>query len=141
MLIYYVASSLPRRGTGESRTSAIYVFTGLTVWQPVQRDRGRTERPPILAQRRDRQEESTCPARSSPLAHRRYSALFNFVIQLAILIVAALTIRGLVLDSRLLYLPAALAVTLVWAPPRSGALRGRCGTAGRTRSGRQLRSR
>ncbi|WP_418606715.1 ABC transporter permease [Georgenia sp. SUBG003] len=112
LLIYYVAIG---RFLGAERAIpdfAIYVFTGLTVWQ-LFNEIVANGTASILAND-GIVKKIYLPREIFPLATVG-SALFNFVIQLAILIVAALTIRGLVLDSRLLYLPAALAVTLVWA--------------------------
>lgn len=112
LLIYYVAIG---RFLGAERAIpdfAIYVFTGLTVWQ-LFNEIVANGTASILAND-GIVKKIYLPREIFPLASVG-SALFNFVIQLTILIVAALAIRGLVLDSRLLYLPAALIVTVVWA--------------------------
>lgn len=112
LFIYYVAIG---RFLGAERAIpdfAVYVFTGLTVWQ-LFNEIVANGTASILAND-GIVKKIYLPREIFPLASVG-SALFNFVIQLAILIVAALAIRGLVLDAGLLYLPAALAVTLVWA--------------------------
>ncbi len=111
LAIYYLAIG---RVLGAERAIpdfAIYVFAGITAWtlfaEIVQ---GGTAS--ILANS-GIVKKIYLPREIFPLSVVG-SAIFNFLIQLGILLVAALLVRGLVLDERLVYLPVALLVILTW---------------------------
>ncbi|WP_324650843.1 ABC transporter permease [Georgenia sp. H159] len=111
LAIYYLAIG---RVLGADRAIpdfAIYVFAGITAWtlfaEIVQ---GGTAS--ILANS-GIVKKIYLPREIFPLSVVG-SAVFNFLIQLGILVVAAALVRGLVLDERLLYLPLALLVILAW---------------------------
>lgn len=111
LLIYYVAIG---RFLGAERAIpdfAVYVFTGLTVWQLfneiVASGTG------SIISNAGIIKKIYLPREIFPLSSVG-SALFNFTVQLGILVVAAVVIRGLIVDRRLLFLPLALAVVVVW---------------------------
>lgn len=111
LLIYYVAIG---RVLGAERAIpdfAIYVFAGLTAWQLFAEiiQNGTAS---ILANS-GIVKKIYLPREIFPLSVVG-SAVFNFVIQLCILIVAALLVRGLIVDERLLFLPLAMLVILAW---------------------------
>lgn len=111
LLIYYIAIG---RFLGAERSIpdfAVYVFTGLTVWQLFNEIvSGGTG---SILSNGGIVKKIYLPREIFPLASVG-SALFNFMIQFGILLVAALLIRGLIFDKRLLYLPLSLAVVVVW---------------------------
>lgn len=111
LLIYYVAIG---RFLGAERAIpdfAIYVFTGLTVWQ-LFNEIVSTGTGSILANG-GIIKKTYLPREIFPLAGVG-SALVNFSIQFGILVVAAVGLRGLIWDERLLYVPLGLAVVVVW---------------------------
>lgn len=112
LLIYYLVIG---RVLGASRSIpdfAVYIFTGLTVWQLVSEILSTTTASMIANSGIIK--KTHLPREIFPLAAVG-AALFNFAMQFAILLVGALVIGGVPLDSRLLYLPMGLAVAVVWS--------------------------
>ncbi|MCM3661057.1 ABC transporter permease [Georgenia satyanarayanai] len=111
LLIYYLAIG---RILGAERAIpdfAIYVFAGITAWTLLAEIvQGGTAS--ILANS-GIVKKIYLPREIFPLSVVG-SAIFNFLIQLGILLVAAVLVRGLVLDERLLYLPLGLLVIVSW---------------------------
>ena len=111
LLIYFIAIG---RFLGAERSIpdfAVYVFTGLTAWQLFSEivSAGTVS----IITNSGIIKKIHLPREIFPLSSVG-SALFNFVIQLAILIVAALLIRGLNMVSYPLYAPAAIGIIVVW---------------------------
>lgn len=111
LLIYYLVLG---RLLGAARSIpdfAIYVFTGLTVWQLVSESISTCTA--SIVGNSGIIKKIQLPREIFPLASVGAS-LFNFLMQFIILVLAALLIRGLAFDSRLLYLPLALVVIVIW---------------------------
>jgi ABC-2 type transport system permease protein len=112
LLIYYVAIG---RFLGAERAIpdfAIFVFAGLTFWQLFS-EIVSTGTGSIVANS-GIIKKVYLPREIFPLSAVG-SALFNFSIQLGILLVGALAFRGLAFDWRLLYAPLSIALLLAWA--------------------------
>ncbi|GAA4421525.1 ABC transporter permease [Georgenia halophila] len=111
LAIYYVAIGQFLGAWRLIPDFAIYVFTGLTVWQLfleiVSSGTGS-----IIANG-GIIKKTYLPREIFPLASVG-SALVNFAVQFTILIVAALVIRGLIVDRRLLFIPLSVLVIIVW---------------------------
>ena len=118
LVIYYVAigkflgaEQVPGR-QGGIPDFAIYIFTGLTVWQlfseVVLAGTGSIVANGGLIKK------VYLPREVFPLSTTG-SALFNFAIQLGILAVASLVFGSLRFDTRLAYLPLSFALVLVWS--------------------------
>lgn len=111
LLIYYVAIG---RFLGAERAIpdfAIYVFAGLTVWQLfseiISSGTG------SIVANSGIVKKVYLPREIFPLSSIG-SALFNFTIQLTILVIGALAVRGLAFDVRLLYAPLSVGVLVIW---------------------------
>ena len=112
LLVYYLVIG---RFLGASRSIpefAIFVFTGLTLWglineilvtgtQSILSNAGIVKKVQL-------------PREIFPLATVG-SALFNFVVQFALLFVAAALLSGIPMGRTLIYIPLALVVAVVWA--------------------------
>lgn len=111
LLVYYVAVG---KFLGGDRTPgfAIYLFTGLTLWQLVSEVLS-TCTGSILANQ-GLVKKVDLPLEVFPLAAVG-AALFNFGVQLLVLLVAAAALADFPFGVRLLYAPLAVAVALVWA--------------------------
>lgn len=116
LLIYYLAIGRVMGAERSIPDFAIYVFTGLTVWQLVS-DCLMTTTGSVVSNS-GIIKKIQLPREIFPLSAIGAS-LFNFAMQFIILVVAAVAVglhRGnLIHDQRLLYIPLALAVVLVWA--------------------------
>lgn len=111
LLIYYMVIG---RFLGAQRSIpsfAIYVFTGLSIWQLfseiIATGTG------SIVSNGGIIKKIQLPREIFPLSAVG-SALFNFSIQLLILLPAALLTSGLSLNGRLLYLPASIAIVVIW---------------------------
>jgi len=111
LLIYYVAIGKFLEAERAIPDFAIYVFTGLTTWQFFSEivSSGTVS---IIANS-GIIKKIHLPREIFPLSSVG-SAVFNFSIQLTILVLAALLIRGINVDSALLHLPAAILLVLIW---------------------------
>ena len=111
LMIYYLAIGKVLGASRSIDDFAIYVFTGLTAWQ-LMSDSIMTATGSIVGNS-GIIKKIQLPREIFPLSAVGAS-LFNFFMQLIILIAAALLIRGIAFDGRLLYLPLSLLVILVW---------------------------
>jgi ABC-2 type transport system permease protein len=111
LLIYYLAIGKVLGASRSIDDFAIYVFTGLTAWQ-LMSDSIMTATGSIVGNS-GIIKKIQLPREIFPLSAVGAS-LFNFLMQLIILLVAALLIRGMAFDARLLYLPLSLMVIVVW---------------------------
>lgn len=111
LLIYYVAIGKFLGAQRSIPDFAIYVFTGLTAWQLFSEivSSGTVS----IISNSGIIKKIHLPREIFPLSSVG-SALFNFTIQLAILLIAAVLIGGLDLSSNPLYVPAAIGIIIVW---------------------------
>lgn len=111
LLIYYVAIGKFLEAERSIPDFAIYVFTGLTTWQFFSEivSSGTVS----IITNSGIIKKIHLPREIFPLSSVG-SAVFNFAIQLAILVLAALIIRGLNVDMALFSLPAAILLVLIW---------------------------
>lgn len=111
LLIYYIAIGQFLGAQRAIPDFAIYVFTGLTIWQLFSEivSAGTAS----IISNSGIIKKIHLPREIFPLSAVG-SALFNFAIQFVILIAAALLIRGLNTDANPLYMPASILVVLVW---------------------------
>lgn len=119
LVIYYVAIG---RFLGAERAIpdfAIYVFTGLTLWQLFS-ETVMTGTASVLANA-GIIKKIYLPRELFPLSAVG-SSLINFAVQFTILVTAALILRGLIWDERLLFIPLSLVVVLVWGTALAVAL-------------------
>lgn len=111
LLIYYIAIGKFLEAERSIPDFAIYVFTGLTIWQFFS-EMISSGTAAILANG-GIIKKIQLPREIFPLASLG-SALFNFAIQLGILLVAALLIRGLNPASNILFVPVGIIVLVLW---------------------------
>ncbi|HEY0188610.1 MAG TPA: ABC transporter permease [Cellulomonas sp.] len=111
LLIYYVAIGKFLGAERSIPEFAIYVFTGLTAWQLFSEvvASGTSS----IVSNSGLIKKVYLPREVFPLSTTG-SALFNFAIQLGILVLATIVLGAFRLDSRLLYLPLSFAVLLTW---------------------------
>lgn len=112
LLIYYIAIG-EVLGASRSITSfAIYVYTGLTAWalfsEIISSGTG------SIVNNSGIIKKIHLPREIFPLASVG-SALFNFAVQMGILLLAAILIDGIDISLQLLKIPVAIAVLVVWA--------------------------
>ena len=112
LAIYYVVMGVFLGLRGGIPNFAIFIYTGITVWSLFQEiiNSGTGS---ILANA-GIVKKTHLPREIFPLASVG-SALFNFAIQLAILIIAVLCTSGFVLSVNFLHFPLAIADVLIWA--------------------------
>lgn len=111
LLIYYVAIGKFLEAERSIPDFAIYVFTGLTTWQFFSEivSSGTVS----IITNSGIIKKIHLPREIFPLSSVG-SAMFNFAIQLTILVLAALIIRGINVDMALFSLPAAILLVLIW---------------------------